>query len=100
MATHLRIFTPIANQKITKPKVNVIGRVMSPKIKHMSILLNNFLVRRMRPSRNGAFECRIDISHLENGEHTVEVRSQVGQGTDRVMVTFRKMVEEEVSEED
>ena len=96
MSNKVQIFNPVHLQKVKSAKLNVMGRVPDGDRKPLSIYLNNFLVRKVTPSANGAFECRIDLSHLENQQHTVEIRRISKQGTERMLIPFIKSPAEEL----
>lgn len=98
MPSHVQVFNPLPNQKVKRLKLNVMGKIHGGKIPTLGIYLNNFLIRRVNPSRTGAFECHLDLSALSNGEHHVEVRALFGHVTERVMINFVKEVLEPGSE--
>jgi len=92
MARKVQVFNPVHLQKVKKSKLNVMGRVHGGSRKQLSIYLNNFLIRKVTPSANGAFECRVDLSRLSvNEKHQVEIRMISGMGTERIMVPFFKV---------
>jgi hypothetical protein len=92
MARKVQVYNPVHLQKVKTSKLNVMGRVHGGKRKQLSIYLNNFLIRKVTPSANGAFECRVDLSRLSvNEKHQVEIRMVSGLGTERIMVPFFKV---------
>ncbi len=92
MASHIQVFNPVPNQKVKKTKLNVMGRIHGGKIPTLGVYLNNFMIRRVNPSRTGAFECHLDLGELPNGEHQVEIRAIFAHGTERVIVNFIRLV--------
>lgn len=90
MPSHVQVYTPIANQRVHRDRLNVMGRTLSPKVTAIQVFLDNFLIRRIKPSQTGAFECRMDLSEAALGEHAVEIRANLGHHTERVLVRFFK----------
>jgi len=92
VASHIQIFNPLPNQKVKRLKLNVMGRVHGGKIPTLGVYLDNFMIRRVNPSRTGAFECHLDLEELPNGEHQVEIRAIFGHSTERVIVNFVRQI--------
>ncbi len=90
----MQVFNPVHLQKVKTTKLNVMGRVSGGDRTRLSIYLNSFLIRKVTPSNNGAFECRIDLSDLAPQQHTVEVRRMSNRGTERLLIPFYKAPEE------
>lgn len=86
MTRLLQVYNPTHGQKVSRPKLNVMGRVLDKKIMHISALLNKQLIRRVRVAQSGAFECRMDLSSLPSGKHEVEIRAFLGHRTERLLV--------------
>ena len=60
---NIQIFNPVFNQRVKQKSINLMGRIhLKPLPTGLGIYLNNFLLRRVRPNQNGAFELRIDLS--------------------------------------
>jgi len=88
MARMLQVYNPVHNHRLPPGRLNVMGRVMDDKIKHVNVLLDHALVRRVRVANSGAFECRMDLSEAQIGKHEVEVRAISGHRTERLLVPF------------
>jgi len=108
MSRKIQVFNPVHLQKVKKESLTVMGRVQAGDRQRLSIYLNSILIRKVTPSNSGAFECRLDLSSLEQAQHAVEIRRISARGTERVQVPFIKATEpsqsaesqEELSEED
>ena len=68
------------------------GRVTTKDVKSLGVYLNNYLVRRVKPSATGAFECHLDLSSLEEGEHQIEIRAIIKHSTQRQRIPFRRIL--------
>jgi len=87
---NIQIFNPVHNQLIKRGSVTVMGRYHGRTMPAgMAIYLDNFLLRRVKPNLNGAFELRVELDNLAPGEHQVEIRAMVGHNTERAIVPFR-----------
>ena len=91
MSRVAQVYNPVHGQRIHRPRMTVMGRILDPKIKAVAVHLNHALIRRVRVAHNGVFECRMDIAHLDLGEHTVEIRVISGLRTERMMIKIFKI---------
>lgn len=94
MASHVQVYNPVANQRVKKDKLNVMGRVTNSSVQSLAVFLNNFLIRRIKPSKTGAFECHIDLRELPEGEHQIEIRAVIRHNTQRIRISFYRVVPE------
>ena len=88
MSRIVQMFNPVHGQRIDKTRLNVMGRVLDKNIKNVNIHLDRALIRRVRVSNTGAFECRMDLGKLGPGKHEVETRIFAGHRTERMVVPF------------
>ena len=88
MSRKVQVFNPTHNMKYGKERMNVMGRLLDKGVNHVAVLLDKKLIRRVRASPTGSFECRLDLSGQEPGTHHVEVRVQVGHRTERLQIPF------------
>jgi len=89
MSRMVQVYNPVHGQRINQVRLNVMGRVLQvDKIKTISVLVDNTLIRKVRPAQSGAFECRTDLSRLGEGKHELEIRAMVGHRTERIVVPF------------
>jgi len=93
MTRQIQIFNPVHLQKIKSENLTVMGRLISGnKRQPLTAYLNGFLVRKVTPSANGAFECRVDLSSLPLDEQQViEIRLFSARGTERIKIPFFKV---------
>lgn len=72
--------------------MTVMGRIVDGnRRQQLSIYLNGFLIRKVTPSTNGAFECRVDLAVLPLDEkQVVEIRMFSARGTERIIIPFFK----------
>lgn len=100
MSRMVQVYNPVHGQRISQSRLNVMGRVLEPqKIRTISVLLDKQLIRKVRPAQSGAFECRMDLSHLAPGKHEIEIRTLIGHRTERQVTPIYKVAEEGASEE-
>ncbi len=86
MTRMVQVYNPVHNHRLSPGRINVMGRVMDSKIRHVNVLIDHALVRRVRVANSGAFECRMDLSEATLGKHEIEVRVISGHRTDRLVV--------------
>jgi len=86
-----QIYNPVHGQRIHRSRMTVMGRILDPKITSVAVHLDHALIRRVRVAHNGVFECRMDISRVELGQHDVEIRVISGVRTERMKITIFKI---------
>ncbi|PIE02881.1 MAG: hypothetical protein CSA81_05100 [Acidobacteria bacterium] len=101
MSRRVQIFNPVHLQKVKSEKLTVMGRVQKGHSRQpISIYLNSFLIRKVTPSKNGAFECRLSLADLPYDEQQyVEIRMISGFGTERLKIPFYKCMAKENEEQ-
>ncbi len=100
MSAHVQVYNPVMNQKVNKQKLNVMGRVITKGVQNLGVYLNNYLIRRVKPSVTGAFECHLDLSELPEGEHLIEIRAIIKHSTHRMRVPFKRVIDASVNQND
>ena len=88
MSRVIQVFNPVQGQKITRRRMNVMGRLLQPGIDHVALYLDKRLLRRIKPAGSGMFECRLILGDQQPGKHELELRVVNGRRTERLGIPF------------